>query len=73
MRRFGNGGVGMKPGDDRTLPQCHTCHSLSHSIGEMRFYKDVWAAIDLAKHLYEITGNETEAIRVIIEKRGELF
>lgn len=32
------GGVGLKPGDDLTLPLCGSCHGEQHEIGEKLFW-----------------------------------
>lgn len=38
--RFGNdGGVGMKPGDNFTLPLCAEHHAAQHRIGEPSFWQ----------------------------------
>ena len=36
--RIGHGGgMGMKPGDDRSLPLCHSHHAEQHNIGDQTF------------------------------------
>ena len=32
------GGMGLKPSDNRIVPLCTRCHSMQHTIGEMRFW-----------------------------------
>ncbi len=37
VRRGGNAGTGIKPGDDRAIPLCSGAHRQQHSIGELSF------------------------------------
>lgn len=37
--RSGFFALGMKPGDDMTLPLCGGCHALQHRVGEAVFWK----------------------------------
>lgn len=37
VRRGGDGGTGMKPGDDRVIPLCTHHHREQHQIGESTF------------------------------------
>lgn len=37
VRRGQGGGMGLKPGDDRTLPLCSAHHAEQHRIGERAF------------------------------------
>lgn len=37
VRRNGDGGMAMKPGDNRTIPLCHKAHAHQHQIGELAF------------------------------------
>ena len=40
VRAGSNAGMGMKPGDEWTIPVCHDCHDSIHfRIGEKKFYK----------------------------------
>jgi len=73
IRLKGGGGMGMKPGDDKTLPYCHVCHNFQHSVGEKAFYKDIYAAHDLSKSLYLLSGDSFSCINLMLKNRGELF
>jgi len=73
IRRHGGGGTAYKSEDDRGLPQCHECHSLSHRIGEVSFYKDVYKAHELARALYLFSGNTWEALSIIARMRRDVY
>ena len=73
IRKYGDGGTGMKPSDDRAIPLCGVCHDFQHRCGELTFYKDVWKAIYLAKGLYLFSGDMFNSINLIGKYRGELF
>ena len=39
VRLFGDGGVGLKPSDFRTVPLCAAQHAALHNMGEKSFWK----------------------------------
>ena len=61
IRAGGDGGMGMKPGDNRTIPQCHSCHMESHT-GEKRYWVDMRLPIELSNALYVQTGDRDAAM-----------
>ena len=71
--RYGsNSGVGTKPGDDFTIPLCHTHHRELHDKGELRYLYDYGGyekARTLAKKLYEVTGDTERALELICKWR----
>lgn len=74
IRANSDGGIGIKPSDDRCLPMCHDCHSKQHRVGEVTFWggvDDVFKAIELAKSIY---GKDLfEAKKLLMEVRCELI
>lgn len=38
VRMGGDGGMGLKPSDYRTVPLCGSCHYRQHQIGERKFW-----------------------------------
>lgn len=63
IRKFGDGGMGIKPSDDRTVPLCAFHHRIQHHIGEMKFWggaDEIYRAIDYAKSLVGKTQDEAE-------------
>ena len=62
IRIYGDGGMGMKPGDDHAVPLCQKCHAEQHRIGERTFWKNVFPTMDdpvrfahnYAKMLYKV-------------------
>lgn len=73
IRKGTNGGTGIKPGDDWTLPLCHTCHSEQHQIGEVAFYKDLEKARQLARDLYLLSGDIYTAVNLARRAKCILF
>lgn len=69
IRIGGGGGIGLKPGDDRTVPLCHNCHATQHRIGERSFWGDVGRAIGLALSLYDNSGNREACLKLIMDFR----
>jgi len=65
--------MGFKSGDDKTVPLCGDCHNLQHRIGEERFYKDVYKALELAKALYLLSGDTYQGIALIAKFKPEVF
>ena len=74
--RSGNGaGVGLKSGDDCTLPLCAPrsfedkgCHAKQHHIGEVKFWSEyggIEQATALAKNIYAVSGDENAALILI--------
>lgn len=51
IRTGTNGGTGIKPGDNYTVPLCPTCHHKQHQIGEQSFWAEIFGhrcGIDVA-------------------------
>jgi len=66
--------MGMRPADDKVLPLCHECHiNIQHRIGEERFYKDVYKALELAKALYLLSGDTYHGLALIAKFKPEVF
>ena len=67
--RHGNGaGMGLKSGDDCTVPLCITCHKNQHENNECvwwSLYGGIEKATALAKDLYKVTGDSIEALKLI--------
>ena len=66
----GKGGVGMKPGDNRTVPLCHDHHAEQHSVGERTF----WERLDidplmLANELFSATGDDHQGREIVHQTR----
>ena len=40
VRMCGDGGMALKPGDDRVVPLCARHHQIQHQIGERRFWHE---------------------------------
>lgn len=57
IRKFGDGGMGMKPSDSRCIPMCHECHAEQHRIGEEKFFGDIQKPIELSNALWLMTGD----------------
>lgn len=56
VRTHGDGGTGMKPGDDRTIPLCARHHHEQHQIGEATFEARYGISMaDIAAHLWRIS------------------
>lgn len=72
IRKNGDGGVGVKPSDNRAVPLCPSCHYIQHQIGELRFWfpwSGYEAAIVLAKRLHALSGDEMHALLEIVSFR----
>lgn len=55
------GGMGMKPGDDWTVPLCHMHHRAQHQIGEATFWGlHIDEARDIAQKLWEVSGDSSD-------------
>lgn len=68
IRKFTDGGIGIKPSDWFAVSLCPPCHQNQHSVGELRFWKDkLISAIELAKKLYAVSGDRKAAINLIKE------
>lgn len=64
IRTGNNAGVGLKSGDDCCVPLCVECHHEQHHFSEKKYWgKNLDLAQEIAKKLYEHTGNEVEALR----------
>lgn len=61
-------GMGLKSGDDCTVPLCISCHHYQHEVGEHPFwmpYGGTKKATETAKQLYAVTGDNYLAIEVM--------
>ncbi|MGH1376655.1 MAG: putative HNHc nuclease [Alphaproteobacteria bacterium] len=67
--RSGNGaGMGLKSGDDCVVPLCVKHHTKQHSMNERTFwsyYGGIENATRLANALFNVTGNNIDALRLI--------
>jgi len=73
IRKFSDGGTGIKPSDNLTVPLCVGCYDLMHK-GEVTFWggvDGVYKAIDFAKSLYGV--DIFKANRLVMEARCDLF
>lgn len=66
IRRKHDGGMGIKPSDNLSVPQCRDCHSKVDFIINS---ENCDKYIDLANKLYTISGDKDEAVREIIKFR----
>lgn len=67
--------MGMKPSDALTVPLYWRQHALQHEIGEELFwepYGGTERAKELARQLYENTGNREKCLRIIARFRYDL-
>jgi len=62
VRFHGNGGMGMKPGDNFVVPLSSEQHRKQHAISESVYWCDPDAAKELALFLYENTGDRTKCV-----------
>ena len=61
--------MGIKPGDNYTVPLDYREHERQHKKGELSYWDDIDAAIELAKSLYENTGNREKCLNLILNFR----
>ena len=77
IRAKGGAGMGMKSGDDRTLPLSCETHRKQHAVGsEAKFwdkYGGIDKAIELAEALYSVTGDNLAAMELIHRWRNGLL
>lgn len=52
------GGTGIKPSDEFTVPLCVYCHRKSHQIGERTFWGDIDRVINLSRFLWDNSGDK---------------
>ena len=75
IRKFTDGGTGLKPSPWFVLPMCDKCHAEQPRVGELSFWggeDGVYNAIDWAGELYRAKGCIFTAQRVIASARVEL-
>lgn len=60
LRRGSDGGIGLKPSDCYVVPLCGRCHRKQHSDGEITFWGCMDKVHDLARALFEVSGDITE-------------
>lgn len=70
VRLYGEGGMGRKPDDWRTVPLCRDCHNDQHSVGERTFW-DSFGFDQLEKVIAHFIANSPKAheIRRVMEER----
>lgn len=62
IRMRTGGGMGMKPGDNWTVPLCRIHHREQHQIGEPAFWGiNIDEARSIAQILWEVSGNKYAA------------
>lgn len=73
LRSGNSAGMGLKSGDDKTLPLCLFHHAEQHKCGNEAKWWSNHGGYDnanmLALKLYELTGQHTKAQRAIHEHR----
>jgi hypothetical protein len=69
--RFGTGGgTGLKPHDSFCVPLHHHEHIKQHQVGEIEYWgENLGAAIQLANDLWEVSGDDYEALLLIARFR----
>ena len=72
VRRGTDGGIGMKPGDNFSLPLCSNHHAEQHCIGEQSFEKKYrFSMLQVADRLWRRWTTTTEAgRRFVISNRA---
>ena len=73
IRKFTDGGTGLKPSDNYTVPLCSKCHAEQHQKGEVSFWggvENIMNTIKLANKLYDMDFFQSK--RVIMEYRHEI-
>jgi hypothetical protein len=74
VRTGNDGGIGIKPSDNCTVPLCRACHSEQHDNGERTFWgKKFGNALDnLMNALYVQSGNQESAHLALLHfNKGE--
>ena len=72
VRKYKDGGTGLKPSDMFTVPLCHNCHHKQHNVGELTFWGDRYdhtgqSRLDMLMNaLYEQTGNHGAGVNSIL-------
>lgn len=76
IRKFTDGGTGIKPSDCYVLPLSQEEHAKQHQNGEVSYWgseEKVYKAIDWALELYAARHDIFKAQRVVIKARKDLF
>lgn len=76
IRKFTDGGTGLKPSPWFVLPLCNDCHQRQHQSGEVTFWggvDGVYKAIDWAKKLYSSRDDVFKVIKITSEARKDLM
>jgi len=61
-----DGGMGLKPSDQYTVPLCRTCHRHQHQIGERRFWGDLGVSgRDVSLLLYQHSRDDRAALSAL--------
>ena len=63
--------MGMKSGDDFTVPLCRGCHDIQHSMKESKFWGDIDLAKSLANYLYSVTRKTELGLKAIHEFQSQ--
>jgi hypothetical protein len=70
VRSGTGGGMGIKPGDNFTIPMCRPCHQKQHYVGEKNFHGgSTERVIELANALWVMTGQKEQAAERIARFR----
>lgn len=69
MRIGTGGGMGLKPGDNFTVPLCFGCHSEQHRRGERSFHGDIEKVKELCNALWFKSGQIDECREIIARFR----
>ena len=73
IRRGTDGGTGIKPSDEWTVPLCRECHQEQHRIGEPAFFRNMDKVRELARKLWLYSGDSWSSITIICKERTGLF
>ena len=74
IRAQSDGGTGMKPSDNRTVPLCHECHREQHNVGEYWFWKErLEDAINLSNALWIMTGNTKKGTERVLRFKHTVY
>lgn len=67
VRSGGDGGTGLKPGDDKTIPLCASAHSTQHLMGENEFESRFY--IDMKKTAADLWARSPHRLKYEQKKR----
>jgi hypothetical protein len=74
LRSGTDAGMGMKPGDNWTLPLCHQHHAEQHRIGEETFWNDRLDMVkEIARKLWLYSGDIWSGVHIVMEGKCSIF